>query len=197
MGRKPMTAEQRAHMRSRILDAARERFLEGGLDGLSMRGIASKVGVSSMTLYLYYDSRQDIIRHIVAEGFALLNGVLASSIKSTPAADRIEEFGSSYVQFAADNPRYYAAMFQYLADSRAEGADADAMLVEPSGEALTMLAAVVTDVSGEPDGAEKRAATIWCALHGLAMLTIGGQLAPHGVSTGDVRSLIASAGPWL
>jgi len=192
-----MTADQRAHMRSRILDAARERFLEGGLDGLSMRGIASKVGVSSMTLYLYYDSRQDIIRHIVAEGFALLNAALRDATKSAPASDRIERFGESYIKFALDNPRYYAAMFQYLADSRAQGEDIDGMLVEPSGEALGILKNAVTEVSGEPGGSDKRAATIWCALHGLAMLSIGGQLEPHSIATEDVRSLIANAGPWL
>ena len=67
MGRKPMT-ESSAKMRARILEAARTRFLEEGLDG-SDAVIASLVGVSSMTLYLYYESRQDIVRHIVLEGF--------------------------------------------------------------------------------------------------------------------------------
>jgi AcrR family transcriptional regulator len=190
-----MTAEQRAQMRARILDAARERFLEGGLDGLSMRGIASKVGVSSMTLYLYYDSRQDIIRHIVAEGFTLLNRALEEAIKGGHTSDRIERFGKSYIGFAGENPRYYAAMFQYLADTREEGPDE--VVSGPSSRAMDLLRGAVVDVSGEPEGAEKRAATVWCALHGLSMLTIGGQLEPHGVKTEDVRSLIANAGPWL
>lgn len=195
MGRKPMTAEQRARMRTRILDAARDRFLENGLDGLSMRGIASNVGVSSMTLYLYYDSRDDIVRHIVAEGFGLLNSALDQEVRIGHASDRLERLGRAYLEFAVENSRYYAAMFQYLGDNRVNGSDE---LISPAaGNAIGVFAATITEVSGEPEGAQTRAATIWASLHGLAMLSIAGQLEHHGVTTEQVQSLIAGAGPWL
>lgn len=189
MGRKPMTPEQRAKMRSRILDAARDRFLEGGLDGLSMRGIASKVGVSSMTLYLYYESRTDIVRHIVAEGFGLLNEALQHASASGAAADRVKKFGDAYIKFALDNPRYYAAMFRYLSDHDAGGEDE--LIAGPSDGPVQTLKDIMAAAGLGDAEAEKRAAALWCSLHGLAMLAIGGQFAGKGVQPAEVSQTIA------
>jgi len=160
-----------------------------------MRGIASTVGVSSMTLYLYYDSRDDIVRHIVSEGFGLLNAALKAEVVDGHVSDRLERLGSAYLAFATENPRYYVAMFQYLADNR--DGELSPLVSKPAGYAIEVLTQTIVEVSGEPEGANKRAATIWSSLHGLALLSIADQLAPHGVTTDDVRELIAGAGPWL
>lgn len=190
MGRRPMTAEQRARMRARILDAARERFLEDGLEGLSMRGIASKVGVSSMTLYLYYDSRQDIVRHLVAEGFTKLNEALEDQ-NDAPVEERVELLGQAYLRFALENPRYYAAMFGYLARHRVNGSDE---LISPVSErALQLLEDALLSAGKTETAARAHAASIWCGLHGLALLSIGGQLTSSGVGTEAVREIVARA----
>ena len=120
MGRRPMTHDQRAKMRARILEAARERFLEEGLDGLSMRGIASKVGVSSMTLYLYYESRQDIIRHISVEAFKQLNVEIEKAAKSGKPGEKIRQVLDAYIKWALANHRFYGAMYNYVADDDAD-----------------------------------------------------------------------------
>lgn len=170
MGRKPMTPEQREKMRSRILNAARERFLEHGLDGLSMRGIAAKVGVSSMTLYLYYDSRQDIVRHIVAEGFGLLNHALEEEAAGDPET-RIHRMSQAYSNFARQNPGYYGAMFRYLA-ATPELCD---LVSASSSRPVEYLERAIRECRG-PEEAAQRATAMWCALHGLAQLEIAGQV---------------------
>lgn len=174
-----MTPEQRAAMRRRILDAARIRFLETGLDGLSMRGIASKVGVSSMTLYLYYDGRQDIVRHIVAEGFEQLNWELRDAAVTASDANKLPSVCEAYLSFALQNSSYYQAMYRYLAD-RGEGPD------ELLDEALEEPRRVITELLGDP----LRSTALWSALHGLAMLAIGGQVAAAG-SAEEVSRLLA------
>ncbi len=168
-------------MRARILDAARDRFLAEGLGGLSMRGIASKVGVSSMTLYLYYDSRHDIVRHIVAEGFRLLNEAVGSA-EGKDGAARIPKMCDAYLKWANDNPKYYAAMFNVATESL--GGEPDPMLAEPTGQVMKMLEAAYAE--GSKADASKKAAAAWAALHGLAMLSIGGQLGQLNLAAKDV-----------
>ena len=166
-----MTPEQRDAMRRRILDAARERFLETGLDGLSMRGIASKVGVSSMTLYLYYDGRQDIVRYIVVEGFEQLNWELRDAEVTACASKKLSSVCEAYITFALENPAYYQAMFRHLAE---RGPKADEVLDESQTVAQQIIAEIVGD--------KAQATIIWAGLHGLSMLAIGGQLDERAAS---------------
>ncbi len=160
-----MTPEQREAMRRRILDAARIRFLETGLDGLSMRGIAAKVGVSSMTLYLYYEGRQDIVRHIVAEGFDRLNWELRDAVETASPKKKLPSVCEAYVTFATENDAYYQAMFRYLAEHG-----------KKSDELLDNLQKVSQQILAEMLGDGLKATALWSSLHGLAMLAIGGQV---------------------
>ena len=53
--------------RSQVLAAARERFSKHGLAGTTMDGIAKAAGVAKGTVYLYYKSKEDILRQILDE----------------------------------------------------------------------------------------------------------------------------------
>jgi AcrR family transcriptional regulator len=58
--------------RSQLLDAARERFCKHGLAGTTVDGIAKSAGVAKGTVYLYYKSKEDILRHVLDEDLAQL-----------------------------------------------------------------------------------------------------------------------------
>lgn len=193
MGRRPMTHDQRAKMRARILEAARERFLEEGLDGLSMRGIASKVGVSSMTLYLYYESRQDIIRHITVEGFKQLNAEIDKAAKASKPADKIKQVADAYIKWALANHRFYGAMYNYVADDFADVPN-DPLLngmerrteSDVNDTANAIKSAFVA--AGHSESAASRHSTfLWGALHGAVTLQIGGLHGPRGTSLDEMK----------
>ena len=184
MGRKPMTEEQRAKMRARILEAARTRFLEEGLDGLSMRSIASLVGVSSMTLYLYYESRQDIVRHIVFEGFTSLNDTLDEVALLGSERDKLTKLMQSYLGFVTDNASYYAAMHRYFTEDPERRNDP--LLKEPVGHVVELLCDVFSGLTTKE--ARSKAMLVWSAMHGAAMLQIGGHLTHSDVTLSELAS---------
>ena len=111
MGRKPMTAEDRQKMRSRILDSAHGLLPLDGISGLSMRAIAKEVGTSSMTLYLYFDDRNDIIQHLAKEGFDLLCEKLESINTSSELAAKCEQLALIYVEFSTTHKHLFELMF--------------------------------------------------------------------------------------
>ena len=47
-----------------ILDAAAELFAERGFEGASIQDIAQKAGVGKGTVYLYFKTKDDLIRQV-------------------------------------------------------------------------------------------------------------------------------------
>lgn len=62
--RKRLTAAARRQM---ILDAARDVFLEGGLNGARLRDIADRVGITEAYLYRHFASKTDLYEAAVHE----------------------------------------------------------------------------------------------------------------------------------
>jgi len=54
-------AEDHALLRRRVLDAAFALHGEGGIEALSMRAIAARIGVSAMALYRYFASKAELV----------------------------------------------------------------------------------------------------------------------------------------
>ncbi|MET3960861.1 AcrR family transcriptional regulator [Marmoricola sp. OAE513] len=53
--------------RDRILDVALELFTENGYDGTSMREIAERLSITKPALYYHFDSKEDIVRTLLAD----------------------------------------------------------------------------------------------------------------------------------
>jgi TetR/AcrR family transcriptional regulator len=62
--RKRLTAAARRQM---IVDAAREVFVESGLNGARLRDIAERVGITEAYLYRHFDSKADLYEVAVQE----------------------------------------------------------------------------------------------------------------------------------
>lgn len=56
--------------RSQILAAAAELFVELGYERTSMSAISTRVGGSKATLYSYFESKEDLLRAVIAESVA-------------------------------------------------------------------------------------------------------------------------------
>lgn len=93
--------------RERILSCACELFLEHGLDGFSMRKLASMMGVTAPALYRHYDSREKILLEVVGEAFKIHAQYLYRALQAPTAEERLMTAGRAYLDFALDHPRYY------------------------------------------------------------------------------------------
>jgi AcrR family transcriptional regulator len=98
--------------RQKILDEARKIILTEGLNSLSMRLLAERIDYSPSAIYKYFDSKQEILRAIREEGFAL---GLALQAERVPAdATPPEKYylsGKAFLEFAERYPEHYQLMF--------------------------------------------------------------------------------------
>lgn len=64
--RKPVRTGQ-AHKRADILTAARDLFVESGVDRVSMDAIAARAGVSKRTVYDYYGDKRRLLLDVIED----------------------------------------------------------------------------------------------------------------------------------
>jgi AcrR family transcriptional regulator len=112
MPRKSRTPKQVDAFRQEILDAALHLIIEHGFSELSMRKIASRLGVTATTIYNYYASRDELYFFIRIRGFELLFESIANvyEAKNDPY-EKLRAAVGEYVRFAIHNPDYYEVMF--------------------------------------------------------------------------------------
>jgi len=59
-----------------IKATARKVLVEQGVDGLALRAVARQMGMTAPALYRYFDSREDLVEHVVADLYDELSDVL-------------------------------------------------------------------------------------------------------------------------
>ena len=66
----------RADTVSEIKRTARKVLVDRGVDGLALRAVAREMGMTAPALYRYFDSREDLVEHVVADLYDELTDVL-------------------------------------------------------------------------------------------------------------------------
>lgn len=175
---------EREHIRTLILEAARDILSEQGFAGLSMRAIAERIEYSPGTIYLYFKDKDDLIREVVKAGFERLEAAMRDVLTALPetmnAADQYGATGRAYARFAVENTGYFRVMFEL---------PGVAHLIEcPRPDSGTRRGEVFDEIVGLVAKADEegsfaiedpgRAALIgWGLIHGLVSLYLGGHLA--------------------
>lgn len=92
--------------RKRILVAATRRAREG--TAVSLRGIASELNVTPMSIYRHFSDKEALLDTIVESGFALLAERLAGR---RSRRRRVLRVIADFLEFALEEPRLYELMF--------------------------------------------------------------------------------------
>jgi AcrR family transcriptional regulator len=165
--------------RERLIRTAIDAVAEQGLEGLSLRNIARRAGVSHGAPLRHFASLADLSSEVAAHGFRALSEAIEKSAAALapgvgPLA-RLRAGSRAYVECAVANPALFALMF------RPELLDSDNANYRRDG--LTAFERVVVQVRAAQDAGwhpqrdtRVLASAIWAALHGLATLWAQGAL---------------------
>lgn len=176
MPKKPFSAEEVTAQRERIMDSASRVMAEVGFHHLSMRKLASQLGMTASNIYNYFPDKESLFVHTRRRGFDLAFGELNRSLIRGSAKDALYAFAGHLIAFAQRYPGYYQLMFQppllRLEDS--EVLDQDVQLqVERQAEEwqrhlLSLLTDAVPELQQRPDGVRTQLALFFfSSLHGL------------------------------
>ncbi|MCG8394937.1 MAG: TetR/AcrR family transcriptional regulator [Pseudomonadales bacterium] len=114
MAKKAKTEAEIADFRQKVCDAATRLFIERGPQNVTMRQIASEVGVSPMTPYRYFQDKEEILATVRAQSFHRFSEALETAVAAAPdARARARAVGDAYVNFAKTYPAAYQLIFSF------------------------------------------------------------------------------------
>ena len=169
-------------LKNALIKAGVEILAKDGVSGLSLRKVASKVGVSHAAPYSHFVDKQALIAAISTEGFRQLYervNAVAEEYKAKPSRQLVE-VAWAYVQFALDDRDRFKVMFSGVLEKEKEYPEFVAesqrnfqlvkMIVE-ANQAAGMLRSGLSDLA---------ALSAWGIVHGFVMLLLEGQI-PHAI----------------
>lgn len=177
--RKPAHRYHHGHLRPALIREAVITIRDRGVDALTLRGIGRTLGVSRTALYRHFADKSALLAAVAREGFQRFRREL---LEAWTAAGRggagFDAMGIAYVRFAIANPSHYRVMFGRFKELRERDPDLQA----DGAAAFQVLVDALDDLrrTGDAQGEDlpQLARFILAMVHGIAMLTIDGQLGP-------------------
>ena len=177
MGTAERIERERQEKRARILDAARELFVEKGVEAVTLREIAQRIEYSTTAIYVQFKDKAALVDAMVAEDFAQFAASLATAAGVVDPVERIGVLQDAYVEFALRMPRHYQLLFLTPpvhttkapppTDATPAGMESYNLLLDTVRECIATqrFREELTDVDAV-------AQTVWASVHGMVSLQI-------------------------
>lgn len=156
-----------ARLRQEIVDAG-VRLVEEVDDPwqLSLRAVAREVGIAATSVYLHFDSLEDLLTAVKGELWNRFGAEMVAAARTTsdPVA-QVLAFGGAYIDFAARNPGAFRTLFTTSWNLETPGS------LEYVGQAqFELLVDALVAITDDREEARSRAVQLWCGLHGMVVL---------------------------
>lgn len=186
------------NLRPALIQAAIELIDELGIGALTLRELASRVGVTHAAPYRHFRDKSALLRAVAQESFHALSTQLDAAVAeplapSTAPAAALRRVAHAYLAFATRRPALYRLMF-------ASEADLGGPVDEPRRAVLAPLERAVghtNPASSAPPGTNpprRSAVVLWGTLHGLASLHVHQHLPmPSKTGAAELSDLVDAA----
>jgi AcrR family transcriptional regulator len=149
---------------------------ELGIEALSMRALAARMGVTAPAFYAHFSGRDDLLRACAQIGYDELATRFRATETDSPLG-LVWASSRSYVHYALDEPELFSIMFLYRPGAIDIGVDNE------HGGASTVFDRMIDNLAagtaaGELAGGDplERGLALWAAVHGVATVA---RLAPE------------------
>jgi AcrR family transcriptional regulator len=168
MPRKKTDAKSPLELRDACIVAAQEVIAERGIENLSLRDVARKLGVSHQAPYKHYPSRDHLLAEVMRRCFQRFAAHLDARPRFDDPEKDLESLGLQYLTYAQQHPLEYRLMFSTTWPESAEQVD----LARDATHAFDVLRGVLRRMHGDSaamrDSVDLDALYIWSTMHGLA-----------------------------
>lgn len=102
--------------RNDIIDASEKVFFSKGYDIATMEDIAREAEFSKRTIYVYFNSKEQLYFEIMVRGYKILIEMMETSIEEVNGAnalDKIKQMARTLYRFSNEYPDYFNAIIEY------------------------------------------------------------------------------------
>jgi AcrR family transcriptional regulator len=165
-------AAGREALRARILSVASEILVHTGAEGLTMRQLAEASGCSTMVLYSYFGSKDELADGLFREGVARLQAALAAVPPDADPHQRVIALCRAYRATAHSYPGHYRVMFNRAIAGYTPPAASKQLASETLHPLIAALAQLTAAHQPQDGTAEQLAIELWAATHGFISLEL-------------------------
>jgi len=139
-----------------------------GVEGLSLRDVSRRLGVSHQAPYKHFRNRDELLAEVVARAFAEFAAYLDARPRRPEPSDDLAEIGKAYINYAAANPLNYRLMFSTpLPDP-----DTHPGMLAQAQHAFAILRCAIDRLPPTPGNTVRQspdldALYVWSTIHGL------------------------------
>ena len=102
---------EKSQMKELILNTATQIIVNEGYDKLSVRKIANQIEYSPAIIYHYFQNKDEIVNHIMLQGYGdLMNALAESESEEISPEERLKSLTKRYINAALKNPQQYLAV---------------------------------------------------------------------------------------
>jgi len=163
---------------SSLLTTATEMIAEGGIESLSLRKLALRIGVSRTAAYHHFKDKNDLLIAIAAQGFVSWKAQAEQIFNDDNLTERnkYQAFVHFYVQFATENSAIYQLMFGGTLWKDKQSPSKLKEVAYPSFQFQVEITKAWQEKGVLPNSpsALRLAQVTWATLHGIAQLVIDG-----------------------
>jgi len=182
-------------LKNALIKAGVEILSKEGIEGLSLRKVAQRAGVSHSAPYSHFPDKQSLIAAISTEGFNQLYSELDAAVLAYPKSPKkqLQQGVSAYVQFALNNTDTFKIMFSDVLEKEKEYP----AFVEISHKTFQRVVDVVRTcqeagiLNSTPS--EMMAVAIWGQVHGIISLALEGQISHTVIDQHAVQGIVSFA----
>ena len=174
MGRPKQSADEHQKKVDTIIETAQLLFISEGYESVSMRKIAAKAGMGTMTLYMYFSNKNAILHHIWAGFFDELLALIQADLeKKQGAKAKLKQMCMTYLNYWVVHKERFHIVF--LNEDRASSED-DFFInnTDVSGQMLLIAGPLIQEFikSDEDEPILLFLESLMCLVHGIALNVI-------------------------
>jgi Transcriptional regulator len=200
MSRPRKTENEIAEMRERIVDTAEAILEEEGIEALSARRIAERMGVAHMSLFTYFDNQASILealRKRIVLSWRQQQEEFLERGQSEPIVPLVQAFLKTYVQFAVDRPNLFRLAW-VMPEKIGGNLDENRLNLRRNVEILAQLLNLgMQDGSFEPRDPFLAASTVLCMVNIPHILYHTGKLVDPALRDAMIAELFSAAMLYL
>jgi AcrR family transcriptional regulator len=182
-------------LKNALIKAGVEILSKEGIEGLSLRKVAQRAGVSHSAPYSHFADKQSLIAAISTEGFQQLYDALDAAISANPKNPKrqLQQGALAYVQFALNHTDTFKIMFSGVLEKEKEY-PAFVDISQKTFQRVVDMVQVCQDAgllhSTPP---EMMAVAVWGQLHGIVSLALEGQIPHTALDDHEIQDVVAFA----
>jgi AcrR family transcriptional regulator len=165
-------------LKNALIEAGVDILSTEGVNGLSLRKVAARAGVSHAAPYAHFPDKQALIAAISTEGFRHLYERVrtASEAYQNDPQKQLVETAWAYVRFALDDPAHFKVIFSGVLEHEKDYPE----FVEISQDSFRLVVILVERCQAagvlRPGPADEMAFSVWSIVHGFIALILEGQI---------------------